>query len=105
MSGSTMLGVDTDALRGAAVTLRECAVTLGLQGRRVGDRAFGSGNDAGFDYSRQGRAVHEGLERIAARLRDWSAAAEATATVFARAAAEYDRIDTERARAVSEVRP
>ncbi|MEV6771373.1 hypothetical protein AB0N05_22400 [Nocardia sp. NPDC051030] len=106
MGGSNVLGVDTDALRGAAATLRDCSATLDQQARLVTEHAFGIGNDqAGRNYSKQGAAIHTGFEHIAACLRNWSTAAATTSAVFDSAAKEYDRIDADRAAAVTAVQP
>ncbi|MGW4248008.1 hypothetical protein, partial [Nocardia sp. NPDC004722] len=85
-----------------ATTLRDGADALGQQSRAVGEHAFGLGDDrAGRNYSTQGSAVHQGFERASACLRAWGAAAAATAEVFDRAAAEYARIDRDRASALT----
>ncbi|WP_067818876.1 hypothetical protein [Nocardia inohanensis] len=106
MGGSDVLGVSTESLRGAAAMLREAATTLGRQSNRIGEHAFGIGNDeAGRNYPSQGSGVHHGVERIAACLRAWATSAAVTADVFDRAAAEYDRIDSTRAAAVAGVHP
>ncbi|WP_067711716.1 type VII secretion target [Nocardia yamanashiensis] len=106
MGGSDVLGVSTETLRGAATMLRETAATLGRQSNRIGEHAFGIGNDeAGRNYAPQGSAVHHGLERIAGCLHAWAASVSATADVFDRAAAEYDRLDSTRAAAVAGVHP
>ncbi|WP_067543919.1 hypothetical protein [Nocardia crassostreae] len=98
MGGSNALGVDIDALRTMAATLRASASTLDRQSRRIAEHPFGIGNDqAGRNYSGQGTVVHNGLARIASSLRNWSAAAAATADVFDHAATEYARIDRNRA--------
>ncbi|MFC9998514.1 hypothetical protein [Nocardia sp. NPDC127526] len=106
MGGSNALGVDIDALRTTAASLRTGAGTLAQESRRIAEHTFGLGHDrAGRNYSRQGIAVHDGLARIAAALRNWSTAAAATADVFDRAAAEYTRIDRNRTTALSGARP
>ncbi|MFI6870109.1 hypothetical protein [Nocardia sp. NPDC050406] len=97
-SGPDGFAVDIDALRAAAGSLRDSAVVLRTQARRVDDHLFGIGNDeAGRDYSEQGLAVHRGLERLAGWLRDWGSATAATAAAFDLAVAEYVRNDRERA--------
>ncbi|GAB2565511.1 hypothetical protein [Nocardia heshunensis] len=102
MSESGDFGVRIATLRTAATTLRDGADALGQRSRAVGEHAFGLGNDrAGRNYSAQGGAVHQGFERAAACLRAWSGAAAATADVFDRAAAEYARIDRDRATALT----
>ncbi|MRH88721.1 hypothetical protein GFY24_14925 [Nocardia sp. SYP-A9097] len=106
MPGFDMLGVDLDALHNTITTLRTCADTLQQQSRRITEHPFGLGNDeAGRNYSAQGAAIHAGLERMAACLHHWSAGTAATADVFAHAATEYERIDRERADAISAVHP
>ncbi|MBL1075109.1 hypothetical protein JK358_11965 [Nocardia sp. 2] len=102
MSGSNALSIDVDGLRAAAATLRDEAVTLRLQSRRITDHTFGVGNDqAGRNYARQGAAVHDGFERVADCLRDWGTAVSVTADVFDLAASEYERQDRERAERVT----
>ncbi|MGW3540993.1 hypothetical protein ACWDNI_10680 [Nocardia niigatensis] len=104
MSESGDFGVRIAALRAGATTLRDNAAALGQHARAVGDNAFGICRDeAGRNYSAQGITVHQGFERAAACLRYWGAAASATAEVFDRAAAEYARLDRERAAALAGV--
>ncbi|MET9488724.1 hypothetical protein [Nocardia sp. NPDC006630] len=106
MGGFDVLGVDLDGLRDTITTLRGCADTLEQQSRRVGAHVFGIGNDeAGRNYSASGAAVQHGFEHIAACLHRWSTVTAATADVFDGAAADYARIDHERAAAVSGVHP
>ncbi|MEC3954943.1 hypothetical protein VMT65_18020 [Nocardia sp. CDC153] len=96
MGGSADFGVRVSSLHAAAATLRENATALHRHSRAVGEHACG-GHAAGRDYAMQGKAIHQGFERIAACLRYWSEASAATAEVFDRAAGEYARIDRERA--------
>ncbi|WP_405489353.1 hypothetical protein [Nocardia sp. NBC_00511] len=104
MGGSGDFGVRVAALHAMATTLREESTALAQRARAVDEHAFGVGGDsAGRNYAAQGRAVHDGFERVAGCLRQWGTAAAATADVFDRAAAEYARIDRDRSTALAEV--
>lgn len=104
MGGSGDFGVRVAALHAMATTLREESTALATRAHAVDEHAFGvDGDSAGRNYAAQGRAVHQGFERIAGCLRQWAGAATATADVFDRAAAEYARIDRSRATDLAEV--
>ncbi|MEU0544421.1 hypothetical protein ABZ319_31575 [Nocardia sp. NPDC005978] len=106
MPGFGALHADLTEMRVAATTLRCCADALARQSRAVAENSFGAGSsDAGRDYAAQAAAIHAGFTRVAAFLHRWSSAALLTADVFDHAAAEYERLDRERAASAGAAQP
>jgi hypothetical protein len=85
MTGSEELHADPPGLRQLSDRARQSAEALGRTSAQLGDTGFG----AGRDYPEQGRAVHDGVARVAAWLRQWSDATAATATALHTAAVTY----------------
>ncbi|BDU02406.1 hypothetical protein [Nocardia sputorum] len=97
MGGSEMVGVRTGELGALGSDYRRSADAVRDQAKRVADHLFGSGGEAGRNYAPQGIAVHEGLERIGAWLRNWSDATTATADALGAAVVVYAETDQQRA--------
>ncbi|MGY1947401.1 hypothetical protein [Nocardia asiatica] len=76
---------------------RRSADAVRDQAKRIADHPFGAGEEAGRNYAPQGIAVRQGLERISAWLRTWSAATTATADALGAAVVAYAESDQQRA--------
>ncbi|WP_327112782.1 hypothetical protein OHB12_29675 [Nocardia sp. NBC_01730] len=97
MGGSEMVGVRTGELGALGSDYRRSADAVRDQAERVADHLFGDGAEAGRNYAQQGIAVHQGLERISAWLKNWSDATTATADALGAAVVTYAETDSQRA--------
>ncbi|WP_157129127.1 hypothetical protein [Nocardia amamiensis] len=97
MGGSEMVGVRTGELGALGDDYRRSAGSVRDQAGRVDKNMFGEGGDAGRNYAPQGIAVHQGLQRISAWLKNWSDATTATADALGAAVVAYSDTDQQRA--------
>ncbi|WP_454194190.1 hypothetical protein [Nocardia sp. Marseille-Q1738] len=97
MGGSEMVGVRTGELGALGDDYRRSADGVRNQAKQVAEHMFGDGGEAGRNYAQQGIAVHQGLQRISAWLKDWSDATTATADALGAAVVAYSDTDQQRA--------
>ncbi|MGK8511988.1 hypothetical protein ACRS5S_29530 [Nocardia asiatica] len=97
MGGSETVGVRMGELGALGSDYRRSADAVRDQAKRIADHPFGAGEEAGRNYAPQGIAVRQGLERISAWLRTWSAATTATADALGAAVVAYAESDQQRA--------
>ncbi|MEU2036559.1 hypothetical protein [Nocardia amamiensis] len=97
MGGSEMVGVRTGELGALGDDYRRSADFVRDHVERVAEQMFGDGGDAGRNYPQEGIAVHQGLQRISAWLKNWSDATTATADALGAAVVAYSDTDQQRA--------
>lgn len=101
MAGQTVTGsvvVNQAELAKVASDLRISAETVENAVTNVTDNMFGANGEAGRNYAKQGKDVHDGLDRVANWIRIWSTAAVNTADAMGQNAVTYHAVDVENAK-------